>query len=86
MKPSRVDMSLNNFSEVTVFAELPLTVLDLSHGQINSFQKAAFKQLQKMTELDLSHNNISSDALRPDVFEVSFSCTTITRKKTLNNF
>lgn len=46
-----------------------ITLLDLSHNEIKSIEKAAFKDLISVEEINLSHNKLTSDVLLPEVFE-----------------
>ncbi|CAH0404488.1 unnamed protein product [Chilo suppressalis] len=71
-KPTVVDMSDNSFENITVMAELPIEILNLSRCGIESIEFAAFRDLQDMRVLDLSHNKLTS-SLSPHVFEGRYS-------------
>uniref|UniRef100_A0A1B0CYS2 Uncharacterized protein n=1 Tax=Phlebotomus papatasi TaxID=29031 RepID=A0A1B0CYS2_PHLPP len=59
----------NYLTKVTAFPELPIQELDLSHNEIKSIEKKAFKELRELVYLDLSNNRLDSNAIHPDVFE-----------------
>ncbi|XP_077289860.1 uncharacterized protein LOC143913753 [Arctopsyche grandis] len=68
-EPKKIDLSYNNFTNVTKLGNLStLNELNLSHGNIRSIEKGSFKDLQNMQVLDLSYNSLSSIELSPDVF------------------
>ncbi|XP_023955290.2 leucine-rich repeat neuronal protein 2-like [Bicyclus anynana] len=73
MKPVTIDMSENLFTNVTVMAELPVQVLNLSHCAIEFIETASFKGLQQMKQLDLSHNKLTTERLSPHAFEGRYS-------------
>lgn len=72
MKPINVDLSENRFQNVTIIAELPIQVLNLSRCNIETIEHGSFKDLQEMKTLDLSHNQLTSAKLSPHSFEVSW--------------
>ncbi|CAH2101947.1 unnamed protein product [Euphydryas editha] len=72
-KPTIVDLSENPITNVTVLAELPVKVLNLSRCSIESIENASFKDLQQMEVLDLSHNKLTTDKLSPHAFEGRYS-------------
>ncbi|RVE45599.1 hypothetical protein evm_009712 [Chilo suppressalis] len=59
-KPRTIDMSYNSFENITVMAELPIEVLNLSRCGIQSIESHAFLSLQNLKVLDLSHNKLTS--------------------------
>lgn len=66
-----MDLSENLFRNITVIAELPIQVLNLSRCNIEAIESASFKDLQDMKVLDLSHNRLTAAKLSPHAFEVS---------------
>nr|XP_026483458.1 leucine-rich repeat neuronal protein 3-like [Vanessa tameamea]XP_026483459.1 leucine-rich repeat neuronal protein 3-like [Vanessa tameamea] len=68
-KPTTVDLSENAITNVTVMAELPVKVLNLSRCSIEFIENASFRDLQQMEVLDLSHNKLTTDKLSPHAFE-----------------
>ncbi|XP_032525797.2 leucine-rich repeat neuronal protein 3-like [Danaus plexippus] len=73
LKPDVVDLSENLFRNVTVMAELPIRVLNLSRCSIEFIENGSFKDLQKMAVLDLSHNKLTTEKLSPHAFEGRYS-------------
>ncbi|CAH2235407.1 jg13266 [Pararge aegeria aegeria] len=69
MKPATIDLSDNLIRNVTVMAELPVKVLNLSRCSIEFIENASFKDLQQMQVLDLSHNRLTTEKLSPHAFE-----------------
>ncbi|RVE39946.1 hypothetical protein evm_015404 [Chilo suppressalis] len=57
-RPTIVDMSNNSFERITLMAELPIEVLNLSRCGIQAVEFAAFRPLRNMRVLDLSHNKV----------------------------
>ncbi|GAB0099529.1 Leucine-rich repeat [Sergentomyia squamirostris] len=64
-----VHFTRNQITKVIVFPELPIQELDLSHNEIQSIEKKAFKDLRELIYLDLSNNRLDAKAIFPDVFE-----------------
>lgn len=77
IKPKEVDLSENLFTNVTVMAELPIEILNLSRCRIDMIEFGSFKDLQSMRVLDLSYNKLTTDKLSPHAFEVNleYKCT-----------
>ncbi|XP_052748969.1 leucine-rich repeat neuronal protein 3-like [Galleria mellonella] len=73
LKPTHVDMSDNSFINITLMAELPIKVLNLSRCGIQFIEYTSFKDLQEMVTLDLSHNKLTSAKLSPHAFEGRYS-------------
>ncbi|XP_059056388.1 leucine-rich repeat neuronal protein 3-like [Achroia grisella] len=73
MKPTHVDMSENSFINITVMADLPIQVLNLSRCGIQFIESTSFRDLQEMVTLDLSHNKLTSAKLSPHAFEGRYS-------------
>ncbi|CAB3257480.1 unnamed protein product [Arctia plantaginis] len=69
IKPKEVDLSENLFTNVTMMAELPIEVLNLSRCRIDVIQSGSFKDLQNMRVLDLSYNKLTTAKLSPHAFE-----------------
>jgi len=59
----------NNINNLTRFPELPIKYLNLSRNVIAYIEPRAFYDLVNLTSLDLSHNRITSDILKPTIFE-----------------
>ncbi|CAH0404485.1 unnamed protein product [Chilo suppressalis] len=74
-KPTIVDLSNNSFENITVMAELPIKVLNLSRCGIEVIQYAAFRPLRKMRVLDLSHNNLryTPELINIDVLNLAYN-------------
>uniref|UniRef100_A0A1B0GJL0 LRRCT domain-containing protein n=1 Tax=Lutzomyia longipalpis TaxID=7200 RepID=A0A1B0GJL0_LUTLO len=64
-----VHFTRNDLTKIPAFPELPIEELDLSHNEISTIEKKAFKELRSLIYLDLSHNRLDSNAIHPDVFE-----------------
>lgn len=63
-------LSHNYIANLTALPNMRmLTFIDLSHNEIKSIEKQAFKELDKVAEINLSHNKLTSDVLLPEVFE-----------------
>lgn len=63
----------NGITEVPVFPNLDVRVLDLSHNNISVIAKKAFFALSKLEVLDLSYNMLTTKSLVPAVFEGPYS-------------
>ncbi|XP_049883850.1 leucine-rich repeat neuronal protein 3-like [Pectinophora gossypiella] len=72
-KPTHADLSENDFTNVSIIAELPIEVLNLSHSRIEFIENASFKDLRSLRVLDLSHNKLTSAKLSPHAFEGRYS-------------
>ncbi|XP_043284400.1 leucine-rich repeat-containing protein 15-like [Venturia canescens] len=55
------------------FPNITASRLILSGNRITKIDDKAFKEISNLTELDLSHNQLTSELLRPAVFEGRFS-------------
>lgn len=73
LKPKEVDLSENLFVNVTVIADLPIEILNLSRCSIEVIENASFKDLQEMRVLDLSYNKLTTAKLSPHAFEGRFA-------------
>ncbi|KAM3955508.1 toll-like receptor 1 [Aphomia sociella] len=73
LKPTHVDMSENTFVNITMMAELPIKVLNLSRCGVEFIEFSSFMGLVEMHTLDLSHNKLTYEKLSPHAFEGPYS-------------
>lgn len=66
-----VDFENNHLIHLKQFSYSPINSLILRRNQITKIDERAFKELINLTELDLSYNSLTSEILKPNVFEVS---------------
>uniref|UniRef100_A0A182QLN0 LRRCT domain-containing protein n=1 Tax=Anopheles farauti TaxID=69004 RepID=A0A182QLN0_9DIPT len=59
--------------EVTRFPPMNITILDLSHNEIETIEKPCFKNLSSLEVLDLSHNRLKTESLTPEIFVGHYS-------------
>ncbi|XP_015588919.1 leucine-rich repeat neuronal protein 1 [Cephus cinctus] len=65
---------MNNYlARVEPFPNLVINKLILSHNRIVKIDDCTFKEIRNLTDLDLSHNQLTSEKLKPNVFEGRFS-------------
>ncbi|CAH0404486.1 unnamed protein product [Chilo suppressalis] len=74
-RPTIVDMSNNSFERITLMAELPIEVLNLSRCGIQAVEFAAFRPLRNMRVLDLSHNKLryTPELIYMDVLNLAYN-------------
>ncbi|KAH0945251.1 hypothetical protein HN011_008533 [Eciton burchellii] len=63
----------NLLVHITPFPRIIVEKLILRKNHIVTIDYRAFKELVNLTELDLSHNQLTSELLRPHIFEGNFS-------------
>lgn len=61
----------NRLVHITPFPKIIVGKIILRKNQITTIDRQAFKELVNLTELDLSNNQITSQQLRPHIFEVA---------------
>lgn len=66
----------NGIAIVTQFPPLEIRYLSFRHNVIHQIEKAAFKNLTLLEHLDLSFNRLTSDVLKPAVFEGKYAADT----------
>ncbi|GAB1859730.1 Leucine-rich repeat neuronal protein 1 [Camponotus japonicus] len=62
----------NRLVHITPFPKIIVGKIILRKNQISTIDRHAFKELVNLTELDLSNNQITSQQLRPHIFEGHF--------------
>lgn len=60
----------NFLVDLKAFPNITTNRLILSGNRITKIDDKAFKEISNLTELDLSHNQLTSELLRPAIFEV----------------
>lgn len=73
----------NGIAIVTQFPSLAIRYLSFRHNVIHQIEKAAFKNLTQLEHLDLSFNRLTSDMLKPAVFEGNYAADTYEPLKAL---
>lgn len=66
-----ISFEQNRLVHVTPFPTIIVNKIILRKNQIVTIDRHAFKELINLTELDLSNNQITSEQLRPHIFEVT---------------
>ncbi|XP_029660763.1 leucine-rich repeat neuronal protein 2-like [Formica exsecta] len=67
-----ISFEQNRLVHVTAFPTIIVDKIILRKNQIVTIDRHAFKELVNLTELDLSNNQITSEQLRPHIFEGQF--------------
>ncbi|XP_072758203.1 tsukushi [Anoplolepis gracilipes] len=62
----------NRLVHITPFPKIIVYKINLGKNQITVIDRHAFKELVNLTELDLNNNQLTSDQLRPHIFEGPF--------------
>lgn len=68
-----VRLENNGISTVNAFPSLNIRFLSFKHNVITKIEKNAFKNLTLLEHLDLSYNKITTEELKPEVFEGKYS-------------
>lgn len=66
---TNVYFAYNSIKNITVYPNVTIVNLDLSHNQIALIENGAFAELRLLAQLDLSHNRLKSEMLTPQVFQ-----------------
>lgn len=64
----------NRLVHVTPFPKIIVEKIILRKNQISTIDSHAFKELVHLIELDLSNNQLTSEQLKPHIFEVTRDC------------
>lgn len=64
----------NLLVHVKPFPKIEISELSLQKNQIMRIDPGAFKEIINLAVLDLSHNQLTTENLKPNVFEVIFMC------------
>lgn len=64
----------NLLVHVKPFPKIEISELSLQKNQIMRIDPGAFKEIINLAVLDLSHNQLTTENLKPNVFEVIFTC------------
>ncbi|XP_034946576.1 tsukushin-like [Chelonus insularis] len=63
----------NSIVHLKPFPNVTINKLILRYNKINKIDDKIFKEIRNLSQIDLSHNLISSDVLKPETFQGSFS-------------
>ncbi|KAI4500047.1 hypothetical protein M0802_004917 [Mischocyttarus mexicanus] len=70
---SEITFITNKLVHIKPFPSVIIQKLILRQNQITKIDNCAFKNIVNLTELDLSHNQLTTENLKPQIFEGKFS-------------